>query len=466
MTQRVISAFVMWETDPKQAPLRRGIGAIFGGVMVAVIVAAVFGIYGILTKTGTNTWQTDGSVVVEKETGASFVYFAGELHPTLNIASAMLAGGRPNPVIRRVSSKSLSVVSRGITIGIPGAPNSMPRARDRVTLPWTLCAAPGSGAAGRPLRTVLLTVGTAPSGRRLGIGDGLLVRDSATDTTYLIWNGHRYQVNLPATVVPALFGAVDPVASGTAWLNALPAGIDIGPIQIAGRGNPSPTVQGRRLGDILVADTGSGPQHYVVLDDGLAAITPLQEAILRAQSAAQPDRIAINEATAAPQSRKLSLPTGQTAPPSNPPTLAAPTGTDLVCAVTANALAVPEIAIGGTIDGLASANPTGSAGIDGTTLADRIHVPSGRVAIVRVVGASGAGAGSYTLVTDVGIQYPLASPNVLLLLGYAANFAVDVPYSLVNKIPVGPTLDPAAALQPARITNIIPSGSPSGPSQR
>src|SRR3954462_1333776 len=118
MTQRVISAFVMRETDPAQSPLRRGIGALFGGLMVAILIAAGFGVYGIITKNGTDTWKSDGSVVVEQETGASFVYLNGKLNPTLNFASAKLAAGRPNPVVYRVGAGSLAEVPRGVTIGI------------------------------------------------------------------------------------------------------------------------------------------------------------------------------------------------------------------------------------------------------------------------------------------------------------------------------------------------------------
>src|SRR5215813_2594405 len=101
LTQRTLSAFVMRETDPAQSPLRRGIGALFGGLMVAVLVAAGFGIYGLLTKTGANQWQKDGSVVVERETGAVFVYRQNRLNPALNFASAKLAAG-PNPPVFRI----------------------------------------------------------------------------------------------------------------------------------------------------------------------------------------------------------------------------------------------------------------------------------------------------------------------------------------------------------------------------
>ena len=88
MNQRVISAFVMRETDPAQSPLRRGIGALFGGLMIAILIGAGFGVYGILTKVGTDQWKTDGSVVVERESGASFVYLGGRLNPAPRPAPA------------------------------------------------------------------------------------------------------------------------------------------------------------------------------------------------------------------------------------------------------------------------------------------------------------------------------------------------------------------------------------------
>src|ERR1044071_2646345 len=102
LVQRVISAFVMREADPPQSPLRRGVGAVFAGIMVTIILAAGCGVWGIFNKIGGDQWATNGSVVVEKETGATFVYFDGRLHPTLNYTSALLAAGRPNPAVFQV----------------------------------------------------------------------------------------------------------------------------------------------------------------------------------------------------------------------------------------------------------------------------------------------------------------------------------------------------------------------------
>lgn len=452
LTQRVISAFVMRETDPAQSPLRRGIGAVFAGIMIAVVVAAGFGVYGILTKIGTDNWKADGSVIVEKETGASFVFFDGQLHPTLNYASAMLAAGKPNPQVFRVASKPLSSVPRGVTIGIPNAPNSLPGPNNRVGLPWTVCVTPGTDSSGRQTSTVALAVGRTPTGdRRLG-DEALVVRDGTVNVTYLVWHGRRHQLQKPDIVVPALFGAVvNTLPAGSAWLNTLPNGADIAPITVANRGAPSPAVQGRNLGDVLVAPTGSGPQYYLVLEDGLAPMTALQETIFAAQFPVRPQQVELAQATAAKVSKRDLDPGGDSRAPATTPTLVRITPSDTFCAVTNDARATPEIRIGGTLPGLESATPTTSVTPDGIRLADRVIAPAGRAALVRVLSSPTAQSGAFYLVTDVGIRYPVPSANVLALLGYTPELAVDVPISLVVRLPVGPSLDPQAATRPAPV---------------
>lgn len=445
MTQRVISAFVMRETDPAQSPLRRGIGALFGGLMIAVLVAAGVGIYGLLTKVGSDKWKTNGSVVIEKETGATFVFLDGQLHPTVNYASALLAAGRPGSPVARVASNSLAGVPRGITVGIVGAPQSLPAAKQRIGLPWTVCAVPGTDGAGQATSVILLAVGVAPSGGR-GLGEqGLLVSDAELGMNYLVWRGHRHLIQSSRVVIPALFGSVAATPVGTAWLNAVPAGTDIAPPQVRDRGKSSTALPARTIGDILVAQTGAGPQHYLVLADGLAPITPLQHTILNAEAATAPVQIAVSEATSAPQSSQLRPPAGDVQPPPAPPQLSTPNAGEQLCAVTGTADRAPEVTIGGSVPGAGASIPTVGATPDGVRLADRILVPPGRVAVVRVVGS----AASYQVVTDLGIRYPVANETALQLLGYPPADAVAVPAALVSRIPPGPTLDPVAAIQPA-----------------
>ncbi len=438
MNQRVISAFVMRETDPAQSPLRRGIGALFGGVMVAILIGAAFGVYGILTRVGTDQWKTDGSVVVERESGASFVFLGGRLNPALNHASARLAAGRPNPQVFRVAAKSLAEVPRGVTIGIPGAPASLPGPKQRVGLPWTMCAVPGN----QPL-SVLLAGAGGPAAAPLG-DRGLLVKDAALGMNYLVWHGLKHLVQDSRSTVPALFGAASPTLVGTAWLNALPSGVDIAAVAVDRRGEQSGAVPGRRNGEVLVAQTGSGDQFYLVLDDGLAPITALQRAVLNARFPATPVAITVNAAIQVPTSRAQTGGGTPGQPPAAPPPLTAPEPGRTVCATTTDAARPPELTVGGSPEALAGAVPTTAATGAGRALADAVLVPAGKVQVVRV-----PGSGAYVVITDLGVRYAVPSADALSMLGYAPASATDVPTALVNRIPAGVTLDPAAATRPA-----------------
>jgi hypothetical protein len=131
------------------------------------------------------------------------------------------------------------------------------------------------------------------------------------------------------------------------------------------------------------------------------------------------------------------------------PTLFQVGGGEQLCAVTSDARGLAAVEVGGTVAGLDTAAPTGSATSDGVPLADRVLVPSGKVAAVRVLGSPTAEAGPYYVVTDLGIRYAVPNDQVLIALGYPPQQAVDVPAGLVSRIPAGPTLDPARAILPA-----------------
>ena len=445
LTQRVISAFVMRETDPAQSPLRRGVGAVFAGMMVAVMVGAGFGVYGLLTKIGSNNWKTNGAVVVEKETGATYIYQAGQLHPMLNYASALLAAQQSTGSVFREPANALVGIPRGVMLGIPNAPDSLPDAGHTAGAPWALCTG-ANGTSNDPTTTLALSV--APSGDR-PLGDqGLLVRDPDERPTYLIWHGTRYQID--TDLLTALFGVVTPIPGGTAWLNGLPRGADINPITISHQGSPSTAVDGRKIGDLLVSQVGSGGvQFWLVFDDGLAPISELQKDMLVGQNGRQPIPVSV-PSSSTPRSSHL-RPDSQTAqPPSRPPTLAplaAPT--DQICAEFKDAKGTPVVSLGGTLPVAGTGTPTGSRTNSGAVLADRVIVPAGHAEVVQVMASPTTPAGGYYLVTDLGIRYAIASEEVLKVLGYQPSEALAMPAGLVRLIPVGPTLDPAAAVIPA-----------------
>jgi type VII secretion protein EccB len=436
LTRRVIAAFVTREPDPDQSPLRKGVGAVFAGIMITILVGAGFGVYGLVTHKGSNAWQVDGAVVVEKETGASYVYAGGTLHPMLNFASALLAAGRTPPQTFTVPAASLAALPRAVRSGIAGAPGSLPPAAGVLRGGWALCALPDASTS--------LSVGRTDVGGN-GLGDGaLLVTDGVG--TYLIWHGHRYGIVEAVTVVPSLYPVQQaPSRVGNAWLKGLPAGTDLAPVAVPDRGAASTVLPGRKVGDLVYAETGGGRQYYLVFPDGLAAISPLQRDIAVGVATVAEVPIPVADANRAAKSSRLPPPADPSvAAPDSPPHLVVPPAGAPLCARSTDARSAPQVWVGGSLSGLGSGLPVAGGGA-GAALADRVAVPAGHVAIA----APSIAGGGYSLVTDEGIRYPVPAKAVLGLLGYPPDLAVSVPDRLLDRLPAGPALDPAAAGAPA-----------------
>jgi hypothetical protein len=281
----------------------------------------------------------------------------------------------------------------------------------------------------------------------------ILARDSTDGTVYLVWNSHRYRIT-DASVIRSVFGAqAGTVDVGTAWVNGLPSGQDIGPLNVPGLGNPSTVLSGYTVGDIVYYPLSHGLQYYLVESDGLAPLTELQMRILSGQYSVQPKAISPSAANSAPSSQALPSVQGDAAAPATPPELAAvpDQGTVALCSQTNDAHSTPVISLGGDVSALSAGIETSQQSGVGTRLADRVLVPPGEVAVVRVLPSGATTAGALTLVTDEGLRFPVPSDAVLTQLGYSPAQAVPMPAGLVQCIPAGPTLDPAAAMQVAAL---------------
>ncbi|MBO0867000.1 MAG: type VII secretion protein EccB [Micromonosporaceae bacterium] len=452
LTQRVISAFVMRETDPAQSPLRRGIGAVFAGLMIGVLVAAGFGVYGLLTKIGSGDWKVDGAVVVEKESGAAYVYNQGTLYPAINYTSALLAAGGNKtapPQIFKTSAASLRGVHRGPTIGIVYAPNSLPSGKNTIGAPWSLCSIIIP-----PVRQTVLIVGGGPSGDTTKLttgttGQGLMV--SGPGGTFLVWNGRKYHIKDANSVLSTLYPTASVASVGAAWLNGLQLGQEIATPTAPDTGNPSPKVPGHNAGDLVYRDTPDGRQYYLVYDDGLATLTDLQRQLVAATENPQP--IKSTEVTAAGRSSQLPAPGLDQAPPPSPPHLQQPTAsTDPLCIQqSSNVVGSPDVLVGGTVTDAQRGTPTVAQSAEGGALADWVYVPAGKVAVIQALASPTAPSGPLYLVTDTGQRYLVPSLDVLKVLGFQQNQVVQMPFNLVSRIPAGPTLDPGAAAKPVNI---------------
>jgi type VII secretion protein EccB len=456
--QRTVSALVIREPDPGQAPLRRVGGSGFASAMIAILALAAVGVYGLVVAGGNNTWRKDGTVVVERESGATFVYIEGKLHPVLNYASALLIAGNTEAKSVSVSRKSLAGAPRGTPLGIAGAPDSLVPRNRLLRGAWTVCTSLVRQPNGALAPESVLMVGAQPTrSRPLGREQALFVRDG-TGTEFMVWTGHKYRV--PDTerqvVHDAIVVSEQQVASAApAWMNVLPAGPDLRRPAVP-TGGTSP-VDGYRIGDVVTVQTpGVGSRSYVVLADGLAALTRLQANLLIS------GRAAVSEQTPAwfagqPRS-KTDLSRGGnnagtgSAPPESPPAVVPPPDEQrAACAVVADASGVPVVLVDAAPPATAGTAMTGSRSSGGSVLADRVLIEPGRGAVVEAVASAGAESGTVCVVTDVGVAFPVSAPAVIGLLGYGGITPNRLPSAVVALLPPGQALDPEAARAPATV---------------
>jgi type VII secretion protein EccB len=443
--QRVTAALALRDPDPVGSPIGRGAGAAFAGVMVAVVALAAVAAYGVLRPGDDTSWREGRSVIIERETGARFVYRGGLLHPTLNYASALLILGSSVPATAIVSHASLADVPRGVPLGIVGAPDPLPAARDLLTGAWTLCSRSGAGSA-ESLLVVGGPVAKEQGGEPLGPRAAVLAVDP-TGAYHLLWHGHRYAIRDPGIVLTALaWRGRSPVAIAAALLNAVPAGDDLAPMRVVGPGRHS-AVPGHRVGEVVVGTSQSGARQFgLVRPEGIAAITQVQADLLLADPANDagggPVALTAAQLAAAPQAPSLE-PTGDSAPPATTPDLLQPHDRGGVCASFVDAATQPRLSVYTARPGAAGETHAARAGVDW------IAVQPGHGSIVDSVAAPADGSGLLGVVSDLGVFSAVPSAAVLATLGYSGVRPQELPSALVALLPRGNPLDPAAVVVPA-----------------
>jgi type VII secretion protein EccB len=469
VTRRIVSAMLSGEPESTELPARRLAMALFGSLVVATIVLAVVGVIGFINPTGGRPQEND--IVIMRETGARFVYVEGTLHPVLNYASALLIVGSPNPQVRTMSRKSLERLPGGKPVGIRDAPDPPPAAGALVGLPWSVCSSPPSASAGAV--STELVVGGVPGGGQ-ALGNQALLASTARSGNdlpmYLLWNDHRLRISDATTLTALELASTTPVRIGTALLNSITAGPDLAPVRLSSEGQTSPRdVAGApgRIGQVY----RSGQQSYVLTGSGLATIGSVMAALLTA------DGGGATEITPAQAAQALSTDKVEADGfPQTRPQVRGVTDPRLCAALRAVSAGTQPITIQVSDNAAPSADGDSSAvAQDGGVTVDHVQVPEGGGALVRAQPAPGVAATTTVyLVNDQGVRYPLQNGdnvNTQSALGYAGVTPVPIPAALLALIPIGPTLDPAAArsfastrpaaTEPPATTTSAPPNSPS-----
>ncbi|MBA9003172.1 type VII secretion protein EccB [Thermomonospora cellulosilytica] len=442
-TQRASLALILGQPDNPELPMRRINVSTFAGVMITVLVMAVFGIFGILRPGGATNLRQAGMLIIEKETGARYVWCEdGKLCPVANYVSARLMAGADSKSRRTVSRNSLDDFPRGPLIGISGAPNTLPDAKQLVRTPWSACVRAVDNATLGHVSTVSLVVGSQVGGRSLRDDQAVLIRSA--DQPWLIWKNRRLRVD------PDVVTALDPNPAQISgkWLNALPAGPDYRAPAIPALGQEVTGPGGRpaKVGQLYSVVIGSNTNYYVQLADGIAPISEIEKELLRAD----PDsRRAYGDLPV--QEGQLDPATINTTPKSvrqvtnpelagRPPQIVSYSDRTPLCSVYDD----PSGNSGGrvTLDGALPDPPQTVAAVG----VDQLVFPPGGAALVGAMSAPGKAAAirNHYLVTE-GMRFALKDAETAGKLGYDVSRAVPVPTSLLNLIPEGPVLDPDAA---------------------
>ncbi len=440
MVQRVVSALVLRETDPPQSPFRRAVGAAFASVLITVIIAAGFGVYSIFTGGGNQQWRKPGAVIIEKDTSAVFVFREGKLHPALNFTSAMLASESAKPPVFRVAAKSLQDVPWGQTIGIRDLPNTLAGKKNLAGYPWAVCTAPtkdgpvSSGVVGEAL------------GTPVGSGEGYLVRSATKSSeTYLLWQGRLFEVN--ATNAAALAPGVQPTVVSPAFINGLPKGRALQPVNVGAKtGQPSnvdPVLL--LIGEVVRVFGSTNEDSYVVVrENDLAFISQMQAQLSGRDRGRRESLNAITKNNTIKISDELfPKESGAQAPPLNVPTIATYNGTGF-CSVIKDEKANAELRKDVAIN-LEQRPKTARRSGDKAIYADYVLVPNGKGAVIQ------AGQ-TYIYVSRDGVRYAMASAAVKDKLGFDGVTPLNLPSQLVALLPEGPGLDPTEAMVPVTIS--------------
>src|SRR6201993_2836976 len=289
-----VSAHFFWQRRNAAALSHHGVRMEFDPVQrqrASLILGFVFALLGVALMFLLSWFKPAGQVgestiLADRDTGAIFVLVDGRLHPPLNLVSArLIAGQSRNPTF--VKASELAKYPQGPVVGIAGAPMTMPL-RTSDASQWAICDTASGKASAPPVVTAIggpLFVGQ----RAETLAPSKAVLVTHNNTTYVVWDAHRAQVDLSNKALALALGvdsaAPQPIPMSNALFDAMPATepLTIPAVPNAGAPGGWNLATGAVVGSVLsVRDLQSGADNfYVLLQDGIQRISPFVASLLR-----------------------------------------------------------------------------------------------------------------------------------------------------------------------------------------
>ncbi|MGW4238782.1 type VII secretion protein EccB [Streptomyces sp. NPDC004749] len=288
--KRTVASFLQPSPTGTEEGAPRPLRAVVPGLILGAVILAGFGAWGMFKPTAPKDWaRPETNVIVAKDSTTRYVVLntgTGKdketlLHPVLNLASARLLLSPQQGKVIQVPDKILDAgkPARGPILGIPYAPDRLPGDKDAGKAKrWAVCEQPGGGR-GASVQKAAFVLADRDSSRtegknRLTGGQVLYVQGQKGSTRYLVdASGTKYQLpGEPGDALSlAVVGTKPPQQVTDDWLATLHTGSPVEFPGIPGEVTADAGVGGGltpeqdRVGMVLLAQTGSGPQHYVVL---------------------------------------------------------------------------------------------------------------------------------------------------------------------------------------------------------
>ncbi|MEU4798526.1 type VII secretion protein EccB [Streptomyces sp. NPDC023327] len=490
--RRTLAAFVQPSPSGSEEGAPRPLRGVLPGLIVGVIVLAVFGAWGMFKPAAVPGWDKPKEhVIIASDSTTRYVVLRThgdrQLHPVLNMASAklLLDDGKGDVINVDESVLDNGTIPHGATIGIPYAPDRMPSSSEAGTAKrWAACERQVQG--GRAIQKAAFVLAARDEkktdGRERLRGGELLYVVGPDHMRYVVDSrGTAYRVSAKDELLARTLVGSDhtPQRVSARWLETLHRGDPITFPKVPGTPGDSAEVPGlrdpavNRVGMVLRANNGDRMQHYVVLPGRVAPVSDFTATLLLSSRSlahlGQPGRardISAGAFTPATEDfdARYAWPTEK--PSSADDDSPGRGGRTTVC----NVLRSVDADNGRTtLSTWAGSDfpadlPTGSSSA---------YVTPGSGQLYRHFLGSETEAGTVFLVTDTGLRYAMQSNSdsatddegigtsarqqkrerqearqAQTRLGYGDTEVTPVPAAWSNLLPTGPRLSTAAARQP------------------
>ncbi|MDB1089718.1 type VII secretion protein EccB [Streptomyces sp. ACA25] len=510
--KRTVAAFLQPSPTGTEEGAPRPLRAVLPGLIAGALILAGFGAWGMFKPSAPRDWNDPGrNVIVGSESTTRYVVLETDgkahLHPVLNLSSARLLLDPSGFGIVSVDEKELDSgrIPHGPALGIPYAPDRLPAAGDAGEAKrWAVCQQPDGD--GRSVRQAVFVLADRDAGRvdgphRLTGGQMLYVQGPDQERYLVDAEGTKYLIGgpdperLPAAdrslLLRSLVGdGPEPQRVTEEWLATFDDGSPVEFPALPGTvgepaGAPVRDAGNDRVGTVLLAPTGAGPQHYVVLPGQVVPVSGFTARLLLDSPAAAvlgqeglPRNVGVQAFTPAPAAESIDR--QYTWPAETAQQVNRPDGNgsrDTVCSVLRGV--DPQ---DGSTRLSTWAGPAYPAAVGAG--AGSAYVTPGSGLLYRQVQGEQAEAGGVFLVTDTGLRYAVQSntdsggeddtgdlpgqeeqgggdegedpagvpsgraEQAQARLGYGGVEPVPVPAQWSRLLPTGPRLDTDSARQP------------------